>query len=119
MPITFNRRAAVLGSALLLPSILAALRASAGVSTAKQPADERLNALERASGGRLGVAMLDTASGARLGHRQDERFPLCSTFKLLLAAAVLARVDRQQERLDTRIPFRQADLLEHAPVTRA
>ncbi len=119
MFITFNRRAALLGSAVLLPSILAAVRASAGVSAAKQPAAERLKELERASGGRLGVAMLDTASGARLGHRQDERFPFCSTFKLLLAAAVLGRVDRQEERLDQRVPFSAADLLEYAPVTRA
>jgi beta-lactamase class A len=118
MRVTVNRRAALLGSALLLPSILAAVRASAG-SSAKQPAQERLRELEKVSGGRLGVAMLDTASGRRLGHRQDERFPLCSTFKLLLAAAVLGRVDLEQERLDRPVPFSQADLLEYAPVTRA
>jgi beta-lactamase class A len=119
MTSTLNRRAALLGSALLLPTLWAAGRASAGVSTAQPPAKARLEQLEKASGGRLGVAMLDTASGVRLGHRQDERFPLCSTFKLLLAAAVLGQVDRQQARLDQRIPFSEADLLEYAPVTRA
>src|SRR3954451_7437288 len=59
--------------------------------------------LERTSGGRLGVAVLDTATEERSGHRADERFPMCSTFKFLLAAAVLRRVDRNQESLDRAI----------------
>lgn len=50
-------------------------------------------------------------------HRATERFPMCSTFKLLAAAAVLARVDRKQDSLDRRIPFTKADLLDYAPVT--
>ena len=57
--------------------------------------------IELESGGRLGVAVLDTGTGARDRHRADERFPMCSTFKLLAAAAVLARVDAGKERLDT------------------
>ncbi len=59
-----------------------------------------LTKIERESGGRLGVAVLDTATGARWGNRADERFPMCSTFKLLAAAAILARVDAGRERLD-------------------
>ena len=49
--------------------------------------------IEAARGGRLGVAALDTGSGRRAGHRQDERFPMTSTFKLLAAGAVLARAE--------------------------
>jgi beta-lactamase class A len=79
----------------------------------------RLAALEARIGGRLGVAMLDTGSGRRIDHRGNERFPLCSTFKVLLAGAVLSRVDRGQERLDRPLPYGPADLLEHAPVARA
>lgn len=67
--------------------------------------------------GRLGVAVLDTSTGRRFSHRGDERFPMCSTFKLLLAATVLQRVERGAERLDRQIPFSKADLLEYAPVT--
>lgn len=77
----------------------------------------RLGELERRSGGRLGVAILDTGKGTSLMHRATERFPMCSTFKLLAAAAVLARVDRKQDSLERRIPFTKADLLEYAPVT--
>jgi len=75
--------------------------------------------LERRSGGRLGVAALDTASERQAGHRSDERFPICSTFKFLAAALVLARVDRGQERLDRRIIYADKDLVTYSPVTKA
>jgi beta-lactamase class A len=108
-----TRRDALL-DVLLFPAGLAQL---ARGSTAQL--DQRFSDLETTSGGRLGVATLDTASGGRAGHRAGERFPMCSTFKLLAVAAVLARVDRGRERLDRRIAFSTADLLEYAPVTRA
>jgi beta-lactamase class A len=73
-------------------------------------------ALERQYGGRLGVATLDTASGQRGGHRADERFLMCSTFKMLLAAAVLWRVDHGKEQLDRRLVFGKEALLDYAPV---
>lgn len=82
-------------------------------------APDAFAALEKSHGGRLGVAVLDTGSGKRLLHRADERFLLCSTGKLLAVAAVLARVDRGEERLDRRIVFRREDVLEWAPVTRS
>lgn len=83
-----------------------------------EDSNARLAALEQQYGGRLGVAILDTGNGQRAGHRADERFLLCSTFKMLLAAAVLARVDRGTERLDKRLVFGKDALLEYAPVTR-
>jgi beta-lactamase class A len=71
--------------------------------------------LERESGGRLGFAVLDTGSGTRFHHRGDERFPMCSTFKLLLVAAVLQRAGRGVESLTRRLPVRKADLVAWAP----
>ena len=76
-------------------------------------------ALEKQHGGRLGVAALDIATGQQMAHRSGERFPLCSTFKLLAAAAILKNVDAGSERLDRRVAYGQSDLLEYAPVTRA
>jgi beta-lactamase class A len=73
--------------------------------------------IETESGGRLGVAVLDTATGMKAGHRAGERFPMCSTFKLLAAAAVLRRVDAGSERLDRRIRFDAKDLVVYSPVT--
>src|SRR3546814_15513251 len=50
-----------------------------------------LAAIATRSGGRLGVAALDTGSGRRIGHDQDARYALCSTFKAPLAAAQIGR----------------------------
>jgi beta-lactamase class A len=86
---------------------------------AVRSASERIAALETRAGGRLGVAVLDTASGLSFSHRADERFPMCSTFKLLTAAAVLAEVDAGREQLDGKILYGPADLLEYAPVAKA
>jgi beta-lactamase class A len=101
-----------------------ALAASGAVGTAlaaapASDAQARLAGLERAHGGRLGVFALDTGSGRTLGHRADEPFLMCSTMKAALAGATLARVDKGVERLDRRVTYRKADMLENAPVTKA
>lgn len=103
---------------LLLGSLGAFATACAPPGPASAPAPSpALAALEARIGGRLGVFALDTGSGRSLGHRADERFAMCSTFKWLLAAAVLGRVDRGELSLSARVPYGQADLVEHAPVT--
>ncbi len=76
---------------------------------------EAIATAERASGGWLGVAILDTASGASVAYRGDDRFPLCSTFKLVLVGAILSRVDRGQERSARRIRVTPADILGNSP----
>jgi beta-lactamase class A len=74
-------------------------------------------ALEQRSGGRLGACVLDTASGAIAGHRLDERFALCSTFKLALAAIVLRRIDQHALAAEQIVAFGEDDLVPYAPVT--
>lgn len=76
-------------------------------------------ALERRLSGRLGVSCFEVGGGKRASYRADERFPMCSTFKLLAAAAVLKRVDGGSEKLDRVVPYDARRLLEYAPVTRA
>jgi len=78
---------------------------------------QRLKQIEAESGGRLGVSMVDTTSGLHAGLRADERFPMCSTFKLLAAGAVLTRADRGQEDLQRRIVFSRRDLVPYSPAT--
>ena len=85
--------------------------------TGGQAGRNRWREIEVSVAGRLGVAVLDTGTGALDGHRLDERFPMCSTFKFLAAALVLARVDAGQERLDRRIIVTRESLLDWAPVT--
>lgn len=99
--------------------LAAALAASALPACALPTTPARPNAwgeIETLSGGRLGVAVLQ-ADGRIEGHRLDERFPMCSTFKWLAAAHVLHRVDRGQERLDRRVRYDRDVLLPHSPVT--
>ncbi|MGE4070744.1 MAG: class A beta-lactamase [Lysobacterales bacterium] len=76
-----------------------------------------LSELERRSGGRLGVCVIDSGSGRSLAWRGDERFGMCSTFKLLLAAIVLREADAGRLSLDTVLPYTQADMVPYAPVT--
>ncbi len=73
--------------------------------------------LEKESNGRLGVAVLDTGSGDSIGYRKDERFAMCSTFKMLLAAAILKRVDAGKEKLDRTIAIETTGFLPNSPVS--
>src|SRR6478736_5822695 len=82
-------------------------------------ANTRLGEIEAREGGRLGVFVRDTGTGATIERRADERFPMCSTFKLLTAAAALKRVDAGAERLDRIIAYGPNDLLEYAPIAKA
>jgi len=111
----FGRAAAALASAWPIARALGSSE-EAQKNWGQQRA-ERWREIEASVGGRLGVAVLDTATGELSGQRLDERFPMCSTFKCLAAAVVLARVDAGQERLDRRIVVARGDLLSWAPVT--
>lgn len=112
-----QRRTFTTGMALALATAWQAAAASkTSAGAADGPPDWA--AIEAGVGGRLGVSVLDTGSGALIGHRLDERFPMCSTFKWLAAAHVLQRVDAGQERLDRRIVYGPEVLIEHSPVTR-
>ena len=74
-------------------------------------------AAEAATGGRVGLAVHDTATGRRFSHRGGERFPMASTFKMLLAAAILERVDRGADRLDRAIAIARTDIVSNSPVS--
>jgi len=90
--------------------------ANAASSDAKATAQTRLAKLETSAGGRLGLAALDTADGTRLNYRADERFPLCSTFKLLLLAAVLAHAAKQPALMKRRIRYSARELIPYSPI---
>lgn len=67
----------------------------------------------------MGVAAVTQSGHTLLAYREAERFALCSTFKWVLAAVLLARVDEGNLDLESPIHFGPSDLLEYAPVTRA
>jgi beta-lactamase class A len=91
---------------------------AASAASEENDAVTRIAAREARIGGRIGVAALDTSNSKRLDYRQNERFPMCSTFKFLAAAAVLKRVDEKKEKLDRFVSYGAKDILEYAPVTK-
>lgn len=103
-----------------LPENRTAIQSQSPLPSLSLGPDEKqtLAAIEKKIGGRLGIAALDIATGRRIEYRSGERFAMCSTFKLLLIAAILERVDNGQESLNRIIPYKQADLLDWAPATR-
>jgi beta-lactamase class A len=105
------RRRHFIGSAAALPAL--------GWASAAPTLQARLAAIEVASGGEIGVCALDSRSGRRLGHRLDQRFAMCSTFKAPLAAWVLARVEAGALALDQQVPISSADLVPYAPAVSA
>jgi beta-lactamase class A len=78
----------------------------------------RIAQIETETGSRIGIVAIDSATGQRIENRPNQRFLMCSTFKLLAAAAVLQRADLKQENLDRFAHYTQADILEYAPVTK-
>jgi beta-lactamase class A len=114
-----NRRAFLLTLAAL-PLAAASRTWAAGSSTTApetEAAQARLAQIERELNGRLGLFALNTANGAQLGYRADERFPLCSTFKVMLAAAILHRSAATTDLLQQRIRYDRSDLVTYSPRT--
>ncbi len=107
-----ERREFIVGGAVALFAGTLPARSSASAD-ASAPFTE----VEAQLGGRIGVAALDTATGARLARRSGERFAMCSTFKCLLAAAVLAKADGGVVDLARRLSVAPKDLLANSPVT--
>ncbi|MFM0077505.1 class A beta-lactamase [Paraburkholderia sediminicola] len=110
LTISATRRTLTLGLPLLL-----SLRVTPTLAANASP----LADIERRNGGRLGVFAIDTGSGRTLAHRADERFLMCSTFKGLLAAQVLSRVDAGKEDLARLVKYTGKDLIFTSPVTKA
>lgn len=74
-------------------------------------------AIQARVGGRIGAYMLDTQAQLELAFNARERFAMCSTFKLMLAAAILERIEAGALSLDDRLPVRAEDMVPYAPIT--
>lgn len=109
-----TRRTFLFGTTALLG---VACSGSVALARPLQDLKSKISRIESRVKGRLGVAVLDTGSDRRFGYRKDERFPMCSTFKLMAAAAILKRVEQGQETLERRVHFSQSDLVTYSPAT--
>lgn len=92
--------------------------AGRAAAPAPAPAAARLAQIEAQLGGRIGVCAIDTGEGREIGYRVQESFALASTYKWLLAAAVLRRCEDGLSLADT-MYFTSSDLLPNSPVTEA
>ena len=107
----FHRREFVVSAMGLLGAVVPAWAEAAN--------DTPFKRIETRLGGRIGLSVLDTASGKTLSWRGGERFAMCSSFKWVLAASVLSRVDKGELHLDDLISYGQKQILPHAPITGA
>ena len=89
------------------------------VAETSDDASSKFAALEARTKSRIGIAGVDVSTKRRVEYRGEERFLMCSTFKVLAVAAALKRVDEKKEKLDRFVPYGEAQLLAYAPVTRA
>jgi beta-lactamase class A len=104
-------------SSVVAALVCTALFAISSTSGANH-AEDRIAAINARVGDRIGVAALDTGTGQHIEYEANERFPMCSTFKVLAAAAVLKLVDEGKEHLDRVVAYGKEDILEYAPVTK-
>ena len=102
-----SRRAVLLGVAA----------ASALGACATAPDLGVISSLEIETGSEIGLSAVDLSTGRTLSHRGGQRFAMCSTFKWLLGAAVLKRVEAGEESLSRLIRFSRDDLVYFSPVT--
>src|SRR6185437_308734 len=107
------QRRKLLVAAALAPGALL-LASTAG---ATPPTDAALKELEARSGGRLGLMLLDDKGTPLLQHRAGERFPMCSTFKMMLASCILQRSAKDAALMARRIAVSKKALVSHSPVT--
>lgn len=97
----------------ILSSIPRYVAPQSAVTSLRNPTE-----IEKETGGRLGVALVDRRGAVLLGFNRDDRFAMCSTFKAPLAAAVLLGAEGGKFGLEGTIPFGKDDLLDYAPVVK-
>jgi beta-lactamase class A len=85
-------------------------------AVANVPPNPELAKLEQQTGARVGVAAWDSGTGKMLLNRASQRFVMCSSFKLSLAALVLQRADAGRETL-TRVIHYPPPVLGVSPAT--
>lgn len=114
-----RRRLLLAASAALITGVEACAASTPGrpgtsAGTLATPRDQ-FAALERAYSARLGVYALDTATGTAVTFQADERFPMCSTYKVLAVAAFLRQATPAM--LARTVTYTEADLVPPDPVT--
>ena len=109
---TFIKAAGASGLALGLGGFSAAARSRV------EGVQARLRDIETRFGGTLGAEILDLGSGAAVGHNREERFGHASSFKLSLAALLLARHAAGEIDADRHVRWDESDMMRPDTFTR-
>jgi beta-lactamase class A len=108
------RAAQAAADAIASGAVEASNAAGGGADT---PTTAAFAKLEATYGGRLGVFALNTANGAQVSYRASERFPFCSTFKVILAGAILKQSEQNSGLLQRRIKYTQKEVVHYSPIS--
>ena len=105
--------------AFSLTCACAPARASAPACTSAQQtsATAKLAALEASAHGEIGVAVLNTENNQRIDYRAEEYFPLWSTSKVMVVAAILKRSMTDPLIMKERMTYTKEDL-GYSPITK-
>lgn len=76
-----------------------------------------LSNLEKFSQGKLGVYLIDPSAKQSFSYNGDERFPFCSTSKILVTAKLLQDSQSLPNLLDSKVDIKQTDLVNYNPIT--
>ncbi len=100
--------------------VLSGLTLSANAQqTQSDPIQKELARLEAQSGGRLGISAINTANNTRIQYRPDERFPFCSTGKVLVVSTILKESEKTPGLMNRPVTYNQEDVNKsgYAPIT--
>ncbi|PBI77861.1 class A beta-lactamase [Rahnella victoriana] len=110
-------RKTLLMAAAVVPLLAFSAASWAQTASNMTSVQQQLAALEKDSGGRLGVMLINTADNSQIAYRADERFAMCSTSKFMAASAILKQSETQTELLTRRISLKKSDLVNYNPIT--
>lgn len=112
---TFRQTALV--AAAVMPLLFGSAPLLANATPDAGAISQKLAALEKSAGGRLGVALIDTADNSQILYRADERFAMCSTSKVMAVAAVLKQSETDSGVLNKKLEIKKSDLVNWNPIT--
>lgn len=111
---TFRKTA--LMAAAVMPLLLGSAPLFAQTSPDAATIKQKLAELEKSTGGRLGVALINTADNSQIVYRGAERFPMCSTSKVMAASAILKQSETKKDLLNQRVEIKKSDLVNYNPI---
>ncbi|MGF6191919.1 FONA family class A beta-lactamase [Serratia sp. 2723] len=102
--------------ATMMPLLFGSATLWAQPANTQKNIQQQLSDLEKSSGGRLGVALIDTADDSQILYRGDERFAMCSTSKVMAVSALLKQSETDKNLLAKRMEIKPSDLVNYNPI---